>query len=489
MPLIFEPPAALTGGVAEIWAAISGGTGGVANPNWGGANVWASLDGTSYTLVGRQIGAAKQGVTTAALAAPTGGNPDTTNTLAVSLAESAGLLSSATTAAAQAGATLCIVGGELLAYATATLTGPNAYALTTLERGLYGSTAQAHASGAGFARLDESIFKYALPDAYVGQPLYLKFQSFNTFGAATQDLSTCTAYTITPRGTGATGPVTAALAVGSALDYSLASLAVTETDDWGLASDGYVQTIDLGLASDPATASLMSLGAAAAGANDDITSLGALTGLAVTINKAGVGATGAILSESSGAARASMGLLASDRWRLSVSADGASFAQAIDVDPATGHVGLAGYTADASNGLGVLGTNFLFAAAIDSCRFGFNKAATANDASLSFQTGFSARALAGLLGSDGYQLKVSPDGATFYQVYVADQTTGNVAFKALIGAAAYVVSALPGGFNGALAFASNGRKAGEAAGAGTGVVVAYSNGAWRRLSDDSVVTA
>ena len=159
----------------------------------------------------------------------------------------------------------------------------------------------------------------------------------------------------------------------------------------------------------------------------------------------------------------------------------------LDIDPATGHVGLAGYAADASNALGVSGTSFLFSASTDSCRFTFNKVAAANDASLTFETGFSARALAGLLGSDGYQLKVSPNGSTFYQVYVVDQTTGNLAVKALLSAASYAVSALPSGLNGAIAFATNGRKIGEGAGAGTGVLVVFSNGAWRRLSDDAVV--
>ena len=136
------------------------------------------------------------------------------------------------------------------------------------------------------------------------------------------------------------------------------------------------------------------------------------------------------------------------------------------------------------------GTACLFTAGTDSMRFTFNKVAAANDATLSFQTNFSARALLGTTGSDQFQLKVSPDGSSFYQVFVVDQTTGNAAFKALLGLAPYAVASLPSaGFNGAMAFASNGRKVGEASGAGTGVVVAYSNGAWRRLSDDTAVAS
>ena len=184
------------------------------------------------------------------------------------------------------------------------------------------------------------------------------------------------------------------------------------------------------------------------------------------------------------------GNVARIRCRIAVSAAGSSFVQALDIDPATGHVGLAGYTADANNALGVTGTACLFTAGTDSMRFTFNKVAAGNDATLSFQTGFSARALLGTTGSDQFQLKVSPDGSTFYQVFVVDQATGNVAFKALLGLTPYAVASLPTStFNGALAYARDGRKMTEVAGSGTGVAVAYSNGAWRRMSDDTVVTA
>ena len=73
---------------------------------------------------------------TAALPAASGW--DATDTLSVNLAESGATLSGATAAAAQQGATRSLVDGELLAYESATLTGANAYALTGLQRGLYG---------------------------------------------------------------------------------------------------------------------------------------------------------------------------------------------------------------------------------------------------------------------------------------------------------------------------------------------------------------
>jgi len=55
---------------------------------------------------------------------------------------------------------------------------------------------------------------------------------------------------------------------------------------------------------------------------------------------------------------------------------------------------------------------------------------------------------------------------------------------------AYTVAALPlAPPEGATAYATNGRKSGEGAGAGTGVPVYYSAGKWRVYRDDSEVQA
>ena len=452
--------------------------------------------------------------------------------LQVSFAQS--LIAGGATIAAGATPTLVLVDREIMSFTTATLTGTSAYALGGLSRKLYGQQGGAHAVGAPVLVLDASLFVWSPAPSMIGVPLWLKLASVNVFGTVTQDLSTCTAYPFKLVGSGLFGPISQAIAAGTSLDEGLASAPVTQSDDDGLASDPYTRTIDMGLASETAAslavqsggtgatspaAARQNIGAAASGANADITSLTNLAGLAIgtgvdtttnlfamksanalfdnagagvaiAVNKAAVGSSAYHLFETGYSGRAQVGLLGSDRWRVSVSAAGASFAQAIDVDPATGHVGLAGYTADANNALGVLGTACLFAAAADSMRFTFSKVATANDATLSFQTSFSTRAILGTTGTDAFQLKVSPDGATYYQAFVADQATGNVAFKALLGLTPCAVAALPASaFNGAMAFATNGRKTAEAAGAGTGVVAAYSNGAWRRLSDDSVVAA
>jgi hypothetical protein len=198
-PVIFEPPSTLAG-QGSIWIAASAGPGGVYDPNYGGCVVNVSSDGATYGQLGTMYGPSRQGVLTAGLAAYGGANPDTVNTLTVDLAESDGMLTSTTSLNAAAGVNLCWVDGELISFETATLVSGNKYNLTNLWRGLYGTTPGAHLTATQFAKLDDGIGKFVLPTAYIGDPIYVKLQSFNNFGQEIQDISTCTAYPYTPSG-------------------------------------------------------------------------------------------------------------------------------------------------------------------------------------------------------------------------------------------------------------------------------------------------
>lgn len=200
-PLIWEPPSSVTGNSPAVWCAVSGGDGTTFDPNWGGYHAWLSTDGTTYEDLGEQFLIARMGKLTAGLADYTGANPDTTNTMSVSVLESGATLSSAASGSdAAAGVTQLYCDGEYLSYETATLSGSYTYDLTGLYRGQDSIPATAHASGVLFARLDENIFKYTLPAAYIGKTLYLKFQSMNLYGMGLQDITTCTVYTVTPSG-------------------------------------------------------------------------------------------------------------------------------------------------------------------------------------------------------------------------------------------------------------------------------------------------
>jgi hypothetical protein len=194
----------------------------------------------TYTGVATILGATPQGWLTASLPAASGF--DTASTLAVDLSESGGTLTSTTDAAAQGGVSLCLVGSELIAFATATLTAPNKYNLTRLQRGLYGTVAAAHSAGTSFSYVaTTSVDTAAIPAQWIGQKVYLKFQSFNVFYQGALPLDQCLVYIFTPTAPTATGqsldthPIAAALASGTPVDLgSVAAAPPTVTDDFGL---------------------------------------------------------------------------------------------------------------------------------------------------------------------------------------------------------------------------------------------------------------
>ncbi|WP_164712246.1 hypothetical protein [Methylobacterium currus] len=66
---------------------------------------------------------------------------------------------------------------------------------------------------------------------------------------------------------------------------------------------------------------------------------------------------------------------------------------------------------------------------------------------------------------------------------------GHLTVNGSIRPGSYTVATVPAGAAGGLVYVSNARKAGEAAGSGTGVLACFSNGAWRRLSDETPVAA
>nr|DAU28541.1 MAG TPA: tail protein [Caudoviricetes sp.] len=189
-PVIFEAPLQLTGGEPQIWMATAGGD------MWGGAEVWVSTDGDSYTRVGAVNHKARFGSLTAAL--PNGAVFDRTNTLSVEI--SAGQITGGTEQDSRDLLTLCYVDGEFLAYANAELKGVGRYTLGNLTRGAYGSAIDTHAAGSKFARVDEALFKYTVPRNWIGRTVWVKLVSYNVFSGGIQDLASVPAYSYTIKG-------------------------------------------------------------------------------------------------------------------------------------------------------------------------------------------------------------------------------------------------------------------------------------------------
>jgi hypothetical protein len=89
-------------------------------------------------------------------------------------------------------------------------------------------------------------------------------------------------------------------------------------------------------------------------------------------------------------------------------------------------LGLGGATADSFNRLSMNTPAVLLNNAGSGIEVTVNKAAAGNDAAFTFKTGFSARALIGLLGNDNFSFKVSPNGSAFFDAIVVDRTNGQV---------------------------------------------------------------
>uniref|UniRef100_UPI003008A3CF phage tail protein n=1 Tax=Acinetobacter ursingii TaxID=108980 RepID=UPI003008A3CF len=184
-PAIFEPPLELTDGKNQIWVAASGGI------NWGGCNVWASIDNTTYEMIGTIYGSARYGTLVSAIDA------DDTS-MQVQLNTSSQIFGG-TLEDAEVDATLCKVGDEYINYIDATLDGSGRYTLSGMLRGRF-DDASSHNTGESFVRIDRAIFEYDFNSNMVGKQIYLKFTSFNGLEQKEETLDEVTAYSYTING-------------------------------------------------------------------------------------------------------------------------------------------------------------------------------------------------------------------------------------------------------------------------------------------------
>lgn len=184
-PVIFEPPLDLTNGLNQIWIAASGGI------NWGGCNVWVSLDNTTYERIGTIYGSARYGYITNSLS--------TSDTSVQVKLNTSSQIFSGTVEEAQVDATLCKIGDEFINYVEATLNGSGLYTLSGMLRGRYYDPS-AHNASEPFVRIDRAIFEYDFNQNLIGKQVYLKFTSFNGLEQKEQSLDEVTAYSHTISG-------------------------------------------------------------------------------------------------------------------------------------------------------------------------------------------------------------------------------------------------------------------------------------------------
>jgi hypothetical protein len=89
-------------------------------------------------------------------------------------------------------------------------------------------------------------------------------------------------------------------------------------------------------------------------------------------------------------------------------------------------------TPDATNRLAVTSPATLFNHAGAGHQLKLNKSADTDTASLMFQTGFSGRAEMGTTGADDFAIKVSPDGAAFFDALSVARASGQVTLPQIL---------------------------------------------------------
>ena len=181
-PLIMQPPAELTTSGLEVWIGAKG-----KGDLWGGCEVYVADDGTNYRAAGTIASSARVGTLAKSIKAT-----DTSVEVACN-----GTFLSGSQQDAERGNTLCWIDGECLSYQGATLLDNGHWRLDGCIRGQHTTTAAAHDAGAQFARLDASLLRIPFLSEDVGKKIYLKFVSFNVFGAGVQDLASVKAYEYT----------------------------------------------------------------------------------------------------------------------------------------------------------------------------------------------------------------------------------------------------------------------------------------------------
>ena len=190
VPVIFQPPADLTADGLELWIAAKG-----KEDGWGGCTVYVSDDNTNYRTVGQIAGSARCGKLTHPLS-PMPNHPSGNQVMVTCNDQLLG----GTPQDAERKNTLCWIDGECMSYINANLQSNGAWLLSGLYRGQCNTEVRLHSINTDFVRLDNSVFKVPFTKEDIGKKIYLKFCSYNIFGAGNQDLSEVKAYeyTLTP---------------------------------------------------------------------------------------------------------------------------------------------------------------------------------------------------------------------------------------------------------------------------------------------------
>ena len=142
---------------------------------WSGAAIFYSPDnGQTWVSGGTVLDRSVIGMTGAALGNGTDRTAwDTANAVGVALRQD-GQLGSTSDNDVLYGGNAAALGGEILGFATATLTAPQSYTLSRLRRGVRASPMTGHVAGERFALATPALARVNVPDILVGQTVLVK---------------------------------------------------------------------------------------------------------------------------------------------------------------------------------------------------------------------------------------------------------------------------------------------------------------------------
>lgn len=175
-PYIFQPPLSFTI-TPKVYIAVAG------DERFGGAEVWASINGQSYKKIGQTNGNAKYGLTISPLPAGLVESMTPDETLLVETRAPNGAVENFTVEEEDGrNIGLLYVDGEIILFRNEAMEAANAFRYSRLYRGYYGSPPIAHAGRSPWARLNQAVFVYPFDIAMTGRTVFIKLVPLNIFG-------------------------------------------------------------------------------------------------------------------------------------------------------------------------------------------------------------------------------------------------------------------------------------------------------------------
>lgn len=181
------------------------------DPNYGGCQIWASVDGETYKNMGKYYGKPAQGAVSQNF---TKGDTE----IYIDMSVSKKTLSSVSDVLYEITPNYLVVNGEAIKYKNVQLVSTNVYKVKNLTPAQFSTTESDHSSGEnsvviyqpesdGTFYTNESfgvtspVISVKLPQSYLGFTIYFKFLSFNIYGKGMQELEDVPAYPYTIGGT------------------------------------------------------------------------------------------------------------------------------------------------------------------------------------------------------------------------------------------------------------------------------------------------